>query len=244
MPENCKSPVQMSTHLVHFGTKTIHFQIHRAERKTLNIQVHPDGLVHVLAPLNADEGAIAQKVKQKAGWIIRQQDHFASFLPLTPPRKYVNGETHLYLGRQYQLRKVESENQQVKLYRGCIEVHSLDTSDSAIEQILQEWYKVKAREIFADLLAEYLSKHCRFQKYSVNLHVKKMPTRWGSCSPAGRITLNSELVKAPKACIEYVILHELCHLIIPSHNRKFYRLLSVLMPDWENWKARLERVMV
>ena len=234
----------MSAHQVQFGTKTIHFQIHRAERKTLSIQVHPEGSVQILAPTAATEEAVSQKVKQKAAWILRQQEHFASFLPLTPPRKFVNGETHLYLGRQYRLKKIKANILQIKLYRGCIEIHATDTSETVIKQILQDWYKAKAREIFAELIAEALLKHTRFHKYKISLHVKSMPTRWGSCSPAGRITLNSDLVKAPKACIEYVILHELCHLVIPNHNKKFYRLLTSLILDWEKWKDRLERVMV
>jgi len=181
---------------------------------------------------------------QKAGWILKQQDHFASFLPLTPPRKFLNGETHRYLGRQYRLKKVLSDVTHVKIYRGYIEVHSKNEAAEEIEAVLNGWYKAKAKEIFTGLLAEIIEKIPRLRNNKLSLHTKAMPTRWGSCSPSGRITLNTELVKAPKACIEYVIIHELCHLIHPNHNKKFFRLLSTLMPDWEKWKERLERSMV
>lgn len=229
---------------VQFGTKTITFTIHYADRKSLGLQVHPDGSVHAIAPTDAAESDILKRVKQRAGWIIKQQDHFASFLPHTPVRTFVNGETHRYLGRQYRLKHVLSATQMVKVYRGCIEVHSKSPAPEVIEKTLADWYKARAKEVFAELLAETIVKAPKFQNRTLSLHTKAMPTRWGSCSTSGRITLNSELVKAPKACVEYVILHELCHLIHPNHNKKFFRLLSSFMPDWEKWKERLERSMV
>lgn len=228
---------------IQFGTRVIPFTIHYADRKSLGLQVHPDSSVHAIAPLNTPVADVLKKVRLKAGWILKQQDYFASFLPLTPARKYVNGETHLYLGRQYKLRKVISDETQVKLYRGQMEVHAAQDTTETIEGVLHDWYKAKAREVFEGLLADVIYRTPRFQGKRLNLHVKTMQTRWGSCSPAGRITLNTELIKAPKACIEYVVIHELCHLIHPSHNKKFYRLLSTLMPDWEKWKDRLERSM-
>jgi predicted metal-dependent hydrolase len=228
---------------VHFGTRVIPFTIHYADRKSLGLQVHPDSSVHAIAPLNTPVADVLKKVQLKAGWILKQQAHFASFLPLTPARRYVNGETHLYLGRQYRLRKVISDETQVKLFRGQMEVHVTQDTAEAVETVLYNWYKAKAREVFEFLLTDIINKTPRFQGKMLSLHVKTMLSRWGSCSPAGRITLNTELIKAPKVCIEYVVIHELCHLIHPNHNKKFYRLLSTLMPDWGKWKDRLERSM-
>jgi predicted metal-dependent hydrolase len=234
----------MTMQQVQFGTRAISFTIHYADRKSLGIQVHPDRTVHAIAPQNTCEADVLRKVKQQAGWILKQQDHFASFLPLTPSRRFVNGETHLYLGRQYRLKRVPSDKNGVKVYRGYIEVHTKQDAAEQVEVTLQDWYKLRAKEIFNELFAEILQKNHRFHSKKVTLHTKAMPTRWGSCSPSGRITLNTELVKSPKACIEYVIIHELCHLIQPSHNKRFYSLLNSLMPDWEKWKERLERSMV
>lgn len=231
------------TEQIQFGTRVIPFTIHFAARKSMGLQVRPDSSVHAIAPLDTPVADILKKVKLKAGWILKQQEHFASFHPLTQERRFVNGETHLYLGRQYRLRKIQSDLPQVKLYRGQMEVYASEDITDAYEKVLQDWYKIKAREVFQSLLTELVDKMPRFQGKKLSLHVKAMPTRWGSCSPSGRITLNTELIKAPKACIEYVIIHELCHLIYPNHNKKFYRLLSTLMPDWEKWKERLERSM-
>lgn len=229
---------------IQFGTRVIPFTIHYAERKSLGLQVHPDSSVHAIAPLDTPVADILKKVRLKAGWILKQQEHFASFLPLTPPRRYLNGETHRYLGRQYKLRKIVADTAQVRVYRGQMEVHVTHDASVEVEALLHVWYKARAKEVFEALLAELILKTPKFQNKKLSLHVKTMQTRWGSCSPSGRITLNTELIKAPKACIEYVIIHELCHLIHPNHNKKFYRLLSSLMPDWEQWKDRLERSMV
>ena len=100
---------------VQFGTRTIPFTIHYADRKSMGLPVHPDCTVHAIVPTDTTEADIIKRVKLKAGWILKQQDHFASFLPLTPARQFVNGETHLYLGRQYRLKKVSSASTQVKI---------------------------------------------------------------------------------------------------------------------------------
>ena len=234
----------MAMQEVQFGARSIWFTTHYADRKSLGIQVHPDGTVHVIAPTDAHHAEILKKVKAKAGWILKQQDHFASFLPLTPARRFINGETHLYLGRQYRLKRVLSDKNEIKLYRGYLEVHTQQDTAEQAAVLLQDWYKARAKEIFHQLFTETLQRNHRFHNKKATLHTKTMPTRWGSCSPSGRITLNTELVKSPKACIEYVIIHELCHLIYPNHNKKFFRLLGALMPDWELWKERLERSMV
>jgi len=229
---------------IQFGATIIPFTVHHANRKSLGLQVHPDSSVHVIAPVIATDDEIVKKVRLKAGWILKQQAYFASFLPLTPERRYVNGETHRYLGRQYKLMALPADVSQIRLYRGYIEVHSVSVNSEAIGKMLDIWYKARAKDVFTSVLSEVVEKNPKFSSKRLSLHTKAMPTRWGSCSPSGRITLNSDLVKAPKACIEYVIIHELCHLIYPNHNKKFYRLLSSIMPDWEKWKERLERSMV
>ena len=109
--------------------------------------------------------------------------------------------------------------------------------------MLNDWYRSKAKEVLQALLDEVMVKAPQFHGKIRAMQVKAMPKRWGSCTPGGTITLNSELVKAPKACIEYVILHELCHLTHPNHTKQFYNLLTSLMPDWPKWKDRLERSM-
>jgi predicted metal-dependent hydrolase len=113
---------------------------------------------------------------------------------------------------------------------------------------MKDWYKERAKTKFAEIAEPIIQ---RFnQKYHVETrhalslpHIQHMENRWGSCTPKGKIILNTELIKAPKPCIEYVITHELCHLVHQRHTRAFYDLLTAEMPDWERWKNKLEKLM-
>jgi hypothetical protein len=228
-------------HAITWGSKTLLFTLSRSKRKTLGIQVHPDLSINVAAPEDAPLEVIKEKVRQKAAWIVAQQGYFLSFQPLTPPRKYVRGETHLYLGRQYRLLLHEAEKPEVKLIGRYLQVWSPKLDSNHIKRLLEAWYRKHAASHFQQALQRVLPKFARFELPAFHLHIQNMNKRWGSCSPKGRITLNLELIQAPKGCIEYVVVHELCHLIHPDHTRKFYALQEQIMPDWRKWKDRLER---
>lgn len=223
------------------GTKTIGYSIEYRERKTLGIKVMPDSSVIVVAPVDANQSEIQKKVNDKARWILKQQSFFDSFQPGTPPRQFISGETHLYLGRQYKLRVEEDKVSTIKLYRGQLIVNV--ASNDNVQQVLNEWYKDKAKSIIGETFTQLLLSHKGFNKYSPTLRVQKMNNRWGSCTPAGKIIINSDLIKAPKVCIEYILIHELCHLVYPNHNKQFYNYLSTFISDWPDVKDRLERVM-
>ena len=194
--------------------------------------------VLVKAPVDAPIDKIRQKVREKAPWILRQQSFFLPFHPKTAPKNYISGETHLYLGRQYRLKVVEGISNQVKLKGRFIEVACADKAMA--KELLKKWYLDHARKRFAQYAAPWIE---RFKQYKVepsSIVLREMPTRWGSCTPKGKIILNPELIKAPKGCIEYVIVHELCHLVHHDHTPKFFDLQEKEMKDWEKWKMRLE----
>lgn len=226
---------------IQFGSKKIDFQVVFSARKTLGITVTPDMDVLVKAPVDSSIEKIKEKLLKKAAWIIKQQSFFLSFQPKTPPRRYVGGETYLYLGRQYLLKIEYGIKDSVKLKGKYIEVHTSDKSK--VKELVKEWFlrqaKSKSNEIAEPLIE-------RFRKHKVepdSIVFRDMPTRWGSCTPKGKIILNPELIKAPRGCIEYVIIHELCHLIYHDHTRKFIELQTKEMPDWEKWKAKLENLL-
>lgn len=228
-----------------YGSTVISFSLIYDERKTLGIKVYPDKSVHVVAPTDSSIEKIEEKVRSKAAWIIRQQDFFMSFHPITPPRKYVSGETHLYLGRQYRLKVIESKNPKVKLQGGNIIVETKDRNDSSrIEKQLRKWYKTKADFHFNKLFEEQLPVAKTFYSGTPTLKYRWMDKRWGSCDSKAQVHLNLELIKAPKKCIEYVIVHELCHLVHLNHSTAFFVLLDKLLPDWRATKFRLEKIMV
>jgi predicted metal-dependent hydrolase len=233
---------------IQFGSRQIDFLVEYSERKTLGITVTPDMDVLVKAPVGSTIVKIKEKLLKKAPWIIKQQSFFLAFHPKTTKRKYVSGETHLYMGRQYRLRIMSDElkiiNDCVKLKSGFIEAYTADKNK--VKEIILNWYSEKAKEKFHQiakpLFENFISKH-NLSFITYHLSLRNMATRWGSCTPKGKIILNPELIKAPKGCIEYVIIHELCHLIHHDHTQKFIDLQTKEMPDWEKWKSKLERLL-
>ena len=228
-------------HDIQYGTDRIAFSLSFSPRKTMSIKVLPDTSVHITAPSGTGEDLILKKVKSKARWILKQQAFFRDFLPATPPRQFVNGESHLYLGKKYRLRIEPSDKYGVRCLRGYLTVYV--TPKKTAKELIAAWYEERAFYQFPIIFNDCLH---LFEKYNFpkpTLEIRKMEKRWGSCTPKGKILLNIELIKAPKACIEYVIIHELCHLVEPNHKKAFYALLKQVLPDWEVWKARLERVM-
>jgi predicted metal-dependent hydrolase len=228
-------------HEVTFGSQRIAFTLEFRDRERLAINVHPDRTVTVVAPNGRSVQEVVDRVQKRAGWIVKQRAYFDQFHPLTPPRRFVAGETHFYLGRQYRLKLVEDAKTSVKLKGRFLWVHLPDRADAArIELLLDQWYRDHAEPIFARRLDECLRSARSLNVERPELTIRKMVKRWGSCTKGGRILLNTELVKTPPYCIEYVIMHELCHLRLHDHSPEFYRLLARCMPDWEQRKRRLE----
>jgi predicted metal-dependent hydrolase len=233
---------------IQFGSKQIDFHLEYSNRKTLGITVKPDLSVLVKAPVDTPLEKIEEKLRKKASWIIRQQSFFLTFHPKTPAKKFMGGETHLYLGRQYRLKvisyKLKVKSKEVKLQGGFLEVYIQDKNE--IKELVEEWYFNKAKEKFYQLakplFIEFITKY-NLSLITFNLSLKNMPTRWGSCTPKGKIILNPELIKAPKGCIEYVIIHELCHLVHHDHTQRFIDLQTKEMKDWEKWKMKLEKLL-
>lgn len=227
-----------------FGTETIVYEIRfLSTRRTLGIEVHPDLSVVVRAPADCDPETILARVDKRASWISKQLINFQRYSPRTPARQYVSGETHLYLGRQYRLKVVAGESASVKMNRGHLVLTLPGEADPGrVKALLHRWYLDHARHVFTDVLDEFLRRFKGHQR--PRLIVRAMQSRWGSLSQGGTMTLNGNLVRAPRACIEYVVSHELCHLKHRDHDAKFFRLLGQVMPDWEKRKQRLESALI
>jgi predicted metal-dependent hydrolase len=226
---------------IHFGSKEIRFQIAYSDRKTLGITVTPEMDVLVKAPIDSSMDKINELVHKKAPWIIKQQSFFLGFYPKSTTRKYVGGETHLYLGRQYQLQIIIGKEEHVKLQGKFLSVHTSNKNNA--ERLVHDWYLKHARVKFKEIAEPLIEKFKRHKVEPSSIVLREMPTRWGSCTPTGKIILNPELIKAPRGCIEYVIAHELCHLVHYDHTRKFIDLQTREMPDWAKWKSKLETLL-
>jgi len=230
---------------VAYGEHVIDVEIVRRARKTLEIAVEPDLRVVATAPLDADIEAIAAKVRKRAGWVLQQQRFFTQFLPRTPERQFIAGETHRYLGRQYRLKVVPSLAAGVKLARRYLVVQTHHSrSPEVTKELLVAWYRARARERFAariDACAERFANSEQFRPQG--LIVRQLRQRWGAMSHARRLVLNLRLIEAPIDAIDYVITHELCHLAHPNHGPAFFDLLERVMPDWSRRKQKLERLL-
>lgn len=230
---------------VQYGAHIIWFRVVRRDRRTLEIAVEPDASVLVAAPLKATPAAIDAKVRKRGAWIRRQQRYFMKFLPRTPERRYLAGETHLYLGRQHRLKVELGDLAGVKAARGFIIV-TLDNPGAPehVKALVESWYRERAHVKFAERLEVSLRRFAEPDAHRPKgLIVRKIKQRWGSMSASGRLLLNLRLIEAPTDAIDYVVTHELCHLSEPNHGPKFFGLLTQVMPDWPTRKERLERFM-
>ena len=233
-------------HIVSFGETKIHFSLKCSKRKTLVIRVYPDGCVSVGAPLSVTEEQIYERVKNRAPWILKQQRKFETYPQPVRERKCVSGESYRYLGKQYRLKAIYDTKKHVKLTHDEILIYTPHIDNALVsKQLLKAFYKEKALDVFTERYIECLKRVEKLDiQHSTNFKIRTMRTRWGSCSSKGSITLNTELVAAPKECIDYVILHELCHLKEHNHGKGFYRLLDLVMNDWKLYKKQRNLICI
>ena len=228
-----------------YGEQDIEYQVVRRSRKTLEIAVEPNASIVVAAPLDASVEAIEAKLRKRVAWVRSQQRYFAQFVPRTPERRFIAGETHLYLGRQYRLKVVPHAEECVKLLRAFIVVQTHRPNEPGVARdLVESWYRGRARIKFGERIEACLQLFPEPDAFRPKgLIVRQIRQRWGSMSPAGRLLLNGRLIEAPVDAIDYVITHELCHVAEPHHDTAFYELLERVMPDWGRRKQRLERIM-
>lgn len=207
----------------------------------LSITVHPDLRITARAPAGQPFDAIVNRIRARAGWIARQRVAFAARHPLPPARRYVSGETHLYLGRQYRLRVRRGSDDQVVMGGGYIHVVVRQPSDTEhVQKVVTSWFRERAKAVLSRRFEACYEKVRTLDIPRPTPVIRCMRTRWGSCTTARRILLNPDLVHVAGYCIDYVIIHELCHLRVLKHDQMFYRLLARYLPDWEHRKRRLD----
>ena len=225
-----------------FGSRQIQYRLHRADRKRLRVVVSPELMVDVYAPRNTDDEKIRLAVQKKASWIARTLGKLGSYHPLPIPKRYMSGETLVYLGRQYRLKIVKNSKKSAKLMGRFLWVWVENNNDTpSLKKVVDQWYRKRAREVLGRYLEKCYTVASRHGVPEPLLVIRTMQRRWGSCSNKGRITLNVNLIKVPVHCIEYVIMHELCHLKYNNHSKTFYSLLTRCQPDWRRRKEMLDR---
>lgn len=225
----------------------LEYRLTRKDVKNINLRVKPDGQILVSAKEEIPVKYIDDFVYRKYDYIYRNQQKYGMQCDEISlfPKRCVSGEGINILGKCLRLKVIEGEKERVWT-DGIFVFLSVREKDNRKqkERLMKDWIKNLQRDIFSEICGEVYQK---FKKYGVlypELKVRYMSSQWGSCQPKkGIITLNSRLIEAPRYCIEYVVLHEFVHFISPDHSRKFYNFMTMLMPDWEDRKAELERRM-
>jgi predicted metal-dependent hydrolase len=235
-------------HITHctlfYGQTQLAYDVLKMPRQSLEIAVHPDKSIFVKAPLDATNEAIEAKIKKRFSWIIKQINYFKQFSTRTSEKYYVGGASHLYLGRHYRLKITPSLCDKILLKRGYFYIDATYSNPEHIKKLLENWYKKQAK-IYLSKLFETCWESINLTEYQKPLlKIQTMHKRWGSLSRKGQLTLNARLIQAPKECIEYVIIHELCHLVHHNHGAEFYHLLERIMPDWIKRKHKLEMALI
>jgi predicted metal-dependent hydrolase len=216
-------------------------ELRRSHRRVLRIEVQPSGNIVVFAPAGEGLCEIQNRVKRKSPWIFREIDRIANRPSITPERRFVSGETHLLLGRQYRLAIEQSEESQVRVEGGRLIVFARSVDDQAhCRRLITAFYKITARRVFNERLNVVAPPFLRKGMRRPSLMIRRMSKRWGSYTPSGWIVLNVDLVRVNPTLIDYVICHELAHAFHPDHGAKWRNLFNSVMPDWEERKSRLE----
>lgn len=212
------------------------------KKATIRVHVHPNGMVQVDAPESARLPEIKSAVQRRARWILKHLNDIETRNRDVRPRQWVSGESMLYLGRRYVLKVIsdpEKPRVTCKLIGGQLRVQGKKVSPEQIQASVRQWYRSRAEDLFQrrlNLMIEILP----WTQTAPPWRILEMQTQWGSCSPEGAILLNPHLVKAPTRAIDYVILHELCHLVEHNHSPSFYELLDRFMPEWRATKEALD----
>lgn len=217
-------------------------EIVRKDIKNLHLGVYPpDGRVRVAVPLHVDDETVRLAVIPRLGWIRKRQQTFAQ-QDRQSQRELVSGESHYVQGRRYRLHVIEHNGPAAVILRNnqIIELRIRPgTGRKKREEVLHRWYRRRLQEMIPVLLARWQP---RVGVEVAAWGIKRMKTRWGTCNvEARRIWLNLELAKKPLSCLEYILVHEMVHLLERHHNERFRQLMDDLMPSWRLHRDELNR---
>lgn len=232
----------MSTRSPSIEVNGIRVEVVRKPIKNLHLSVHPpEGRVRVSAPTRTDDEAVRLAVVSKLRWIQRHQQTFAE-QPRQSPRQMVGGESHYFLGRRYRLRVIEHRGPNEVILKGnsvlTLRVRPGASRDKR-QQILNGWYRRHMKSIIPDLIQKWQPV---IGAEVADWGVKKMKTRWGSCNIRDRrVWLNLDLAKKSPHCLEYVLVHEMVHLLERHHNDRFKSFMDQFMPQWRTYRDELNQ---
>ncbi len=244
-PVTSMDDAQVREHTARYGERQFRYHLcflPGQKKATIKVHVHPNGMVQVDAPESAELPEIKSAVQRRARWILKHLDDIEERNRHVLPRQWVSGESMFYLGRRYVLKVIEEPHQRkmnCKLIGGQLRVRGRELNAERIQTAVRQWYRERAQDVFKRRL-EVMVESLPWTKTVPLWRMMEMQTQWGSCSPEGSLLLNPHLVKAPTRAVDYVLLHEICHLVEHNHSPRFYGLLDRFMPEWRSVKEQLD----
>lgn len=226
----------------HDSGETLLFQFVRSARKTIGLYVHRDGSVQVRAPSRVPLAHIYLFLKDRWDWLMLQRARFLEE-PAPAPVRYAHGECFQHLGEPLMLVvKPAAHNLAKRVGHELIVAITPErlAEPDGLAGVIELWQRREANRVFPLRLAFCHESMKLLHLPFPELRIRKMRSRWGSCTSKGMITLNLELVRMPTTCIDYVVMHELCHLVEFNHSSRFYALQEQFLPDWRERKQQLE----
>lgn len=225
---------------IEYGTETIEFSVVYRKRKTIEIGVEPPNIVSVVAPEGMEEDIIQKHVKIKANWIVKKLYEIRTIQSRQLDREYINGESFMYMGRNYSLRIVEDKTikrAMTKLYQGKFIIATPTRDEIKLKESMERWYRQKAYDKVIERVTYY-------QKYfsikPSDIKVKEQKKRWASCTSKGELLFNWRCAMAPSFALDYIVVHEMSHLIHMDHSKEFWHLVGRIMPDYEKRREWLK----
>lgn len=223
-----------------YGTQTIEFDVKYSNRKTIEIGVEAPDIVKVVAPIGLSDEVLLKNVQKKANWIITKLFEIREIEYIRAKKEYVNGEAFLYLGRNYSLQLIIDESLKkpiTKLYQGKFIIETPTKDQNALKESMEEWYRDKTLEKVDEKIS-YYQKY--FEVKPRLIKVKEQKKRWASCSSNRDLLFNWRCSMAPSWVLDYIVVHEMCHMIYMNHSKEFWLLVERIMPDYKKKREWLK----
>lgn len=224
-----------------YGDKTIEFEIKYRERRTMAIQIEPIDKILVISPKGLSEELIKEKVKSKGSWIVKKLMELKEVEYEPFAREFVNGEAFMYLGRNYSLEIFKDNNikrPKINLNNGKFYITTFTEDHANLKKAMEKWYRKEAKKIIDKRVNFYIPK---IEKEPNQVKIKEQKKKWGSCTSKGNIYFNWRTIMAPSNVIDYIVVHELCHLVYPGHSKNFWGKVESLLPDYKKRRKWLQK---
>lgn len=225
--------------IIYKGT-TIGFDLEYRDRRTFSIQIEPPDKILVVSPLGLSEESVKERVQEKGSWIVKKLQGFSEIGYSAQGRRFINGGTFLYLGKEYQLKIIKNMRKIPKVFfaNNKFYLEARDPGQEMMRKAMEKWYRKEAAG-FIEGRIDYFSQ--KVGRCPNTIRAKQQKRRWGSCTSKGDIYINWRIIMAPPDIIDYLLVHELCHLVHSNHSVRYWQKVGSVMGDYKERRKWLKK---